>query len=223
MLGALGVLALRHPNTSVPSHWNPFRDLTVHAPLTLVTPVQLARAVRDDGLCRVTLEQAGVAFSNLEDLVIDQNCGIAGRGRLSGLISAAIDPIETRCATALRLAMWEHHIVQPAAQDMLGTQVIRLMQVGSYNCRKMRTSRGDDSNWSSHATADAIDITGVRLADGRRLTLSADWDGTGPEAAFLHQIWQGSCDWFRLVLGPDYNHLHADHFHLQNTGWGYCR
>jgi hypothetical protein len=32
-----------------------------------------------------------------------------------------------------------------------------------------------------------------------------------------------ACRWFPLVLGPDYNNLHADHFHLQVRGWGFCR
>ena len=211
------------PNSPLPDHWNPRKDLVVQAPVTPITRVQLMRAVADEATCRAVLDQAGVAFSHLDDLVVSEHCGIAGRGRLTGLITARIAPVETRCATALRLTLWEHHVVQPAAADLLGTEVSELLQIGSYNCRRMRTARGREDAWSSHATADGIDITGVRLADGRRLTLLADWDGDGSEAAFLRAIWTGSCDWFRLVLGPDYNRLHADHFHMQNTGWGFCR
>ncbi|WP_421702291.1 extensin family protein [Aliiroseovarius sp.] len=208
------------PNSPLPDHWNPRKDLVVTAPVTPVTKLQLMRAVADEATCRAVLDQAGVAFSHLDDLVVNENCGIAGRGRLTGLTSAGIEPVETRCATALRLTLWEHHVVQPAARELLGTEVSELLQIGSYNCRKIR---GSTDAWSSHATADGIDITGMRLADGRRLTLLADWQGDGPEAAFLRQIWKGSCTWFRLVLGPDYNRLHADHFHMQNTGWGFCR
>ena len=43
--------------------------------------------------------------------------------------------VETSCATALRLAMWEHHAVQPAAREVLGRQAAIFRQIGSYNCR----------------------------------------------------------------------------------------
>ncbi len=199
------------------------RDLTVKARVTPVTRYQLNRALADEAQCRAALSDAGVAFEPMEDLVVDQNCGIAGRGALSQLTSAKVAAVETRCTTALRLAMWEHHVVQPAAQEILGTTVRSLRHLGSYNCRRMRTAQGENSGWSSHATADSIDIIGVTLADGRVLNLLDDWTEPSPEADFLRQIGRGACDWFRVVLGPDFNRLHADHFHLQGPGWGYCR
>lgn len=214
---------LAHPNTPVPPYWNPLRELMVTAPVTPVTTYQLNRALADDFMCRAALDEAGVQFEPMEDLVVDENCGIAGRGRLTNLVKARIAAIETRCATTLRLAMWEHHVVQPAAEKVLSTAVSRLRQIGSYNCRRMRTAQGQDNGWSSHATADAIDIVGLDLSDGRSLNLLYDWGTDGPEADFLRQIARGACDWFRVVLGPDYNRLHADHFHLQGPGWGYCR
>ncbi|MEX0328279.1 MAG: extensin family protein [Ruegeria sp.] len=223
LLGGGGWWMLAHPETPVPSHWNPLRALSVTAPATPITRYQLNRALADEARCRVAISQAGAGFDAMEDLVVDQNCGITGRGMLSQLVSAKINGVETNCRTALRLILWEHHVVQPAARDILGTEVAGLRQIGSYNCRRMRTAQGDNSRWSSHARADSIDIIGVVLADGRSLTLAEDWGGTGPEADFLRQIWRGACDWFRVVLGPDFNRLHADHFHLQGPGWGYCR
>lgn len=217
------VWILLRPDGPLPDHWNPTKQLTVAAPVTFVTRFQMRRALDDVAECRSILEQAGVVFDPMPDLEVDENCGIQGRGQLSALPNSRMNRVETRCETALRLAMWEEHVVQPAARNLLGSDVTAITQIGSYNCRKMRTSRGAEGRWSSHARANAIDITGVRLADGRRLTLLEDWEGNGAEAAFLRRIWRGSCDWFRLVLGPDYNQLHADHFHLENTGWGYCR
>jgi len=76
---------------------------------------------------------------------------------------------------------------------------------------------------STHATADAIDISGFDLADGTRVRLRADWGGVGAKSAFLRAVRDGACDWFDLTLSPDYNILHADHFHLQSRGWGLCR
>jgi len=223
LVGSAGYLLLSHPKTPLPDHWNPLRDLSVTAPVTPVTKFQLNRALADAAQCRAALSQAGVAFSRMEDLVVDQNCGIAGRGVLTELVSARTRGLETRCTTALRLAMWEHHVVQPAARDVLGTDMRALQHLGSYNCRRMRSAQGQDNGWSSHATADAIDIVGVELTDGRKLSLLQDWTEPGPEAEFLHRIGRGACDWFRVVLSPNFNRLHADHFHLQGPGWGYCR
>ena len=223
LLGGGGWWLLAHPETPVPPHWNPFRNLNVTAPVTPVTRIQLNRALADEAQCRAVLSGAGVTFNAMEDLVVDQNCGITGRGLLSRLVTARVEVVETSCTTTLRLAMWEQHVIQPAARDLLGTAVSRLRHVGSYNCRRMRTAQGENNGWSSHARADSIDVIGVDFADGRQLTLLSDWQGTGPEAAFLHRIGQGACDWFRVVLSPDFNRLHADHFHLQGPGWGYCR
>jgi hypothetical protein len=76
---------------------------------------------------------------------------------------------------------------------------------------------------SSHATADAIDISGFVLEDGTRISLLQDWDGETRKAAFLRRANRTACTWFRLTLGPEYNSLHADHFHLQHSGFGLCR
>ena len=223
LLGSGGYLLVSHPKTPLPTHWNPLRALSVTAPVTPITKFQLNRALADEGQCRVVLSAAGVSFSEMQDLVASEHCGIAGRGVLSGLVTADLRGVETRCTTALRLAMWEHHVIQPAAQDLLGTEVRALRHLGSYNCRRMRTAQGAQNRWSSHATADSIDIVGVELADGRTLTLLSDWASSGAEAAFLQRIGTGACNWFRVVLGPNFNRLHADHFHLQGPGWGYCR
>ena len=44
-----------------------------------------------------------------------------------------------------------------------------------------------------------------------------------PEAAFLRDVRDGACDWFDIVLGPDYNAAHADHFHFDRGGGRICR
>ena len=223
LFGGGGWWLLAHPETPVPSHWNPLRELKVTAPVTPVTKFQLNQALADETQCRASLAESGAVFEAMDDLIRDENCGIAGRVTLSALVASGLNSVETSCSTALRLAMWEHHVVQPAAQDHFGVPVSRLRHVGSYNCRRMRTAQGRSSGWSSHARADAIDIIGMQFSDGRSLTLLSDWDKDGPEGEFLRQVWQGACEWFRVVLGPNFNRLHADHFHLQGPGWGYCR
>ena len=134
--------------------------------------------------------------------------------------------ITTACPVAAALALWERDVVQPAAERHLSTTVTRIDQLGSFSCRRLYGR--DDGPWSEHATADAIDISGFRLADGRRLSLIADWQGDDAEARFLKEVRDGACSLFRTTLSPDYNAAHADHFHLdmasgRPAGWSICR
>ena len=71
--------------------------------------------------------------------------------------------------------------------------------------------------------ANAIDVSGFVLADGRRITLTGDWNGGRREKQFLTAIHQSACKRFGTVLSPDYNAAHRDHFHFDMSGNGYCR
>ena len=59
--------------------------------------------------------------------------------------------------------------------------------------------------------------------DRRRITVRRDWEDGDAEALFLRDAHTGACRFFDGVLGPDYNAVHADHFHLEVGGWGLCR
>src|SRR5687767_6561110 len=75
----------------------------------------------------------------------------------------------TSCAVAAGLALWEWHVVQPAAQRHFGQEVATIDHFGSYSCRRLygRSQGG----WSEHATANAVDIAGFALADGTRISV----------------------------------------------------
>jgi len=218
---AIGV-GLFHPESPVPNEWHPFRPLDVAAPVTPLTAWKLDRAARYPAMCLAAMQEAS-DMRQLSDKVVDQNCGISPRLEVSRVGGSQIGSIETACPTALRLAMWEEHGIQPAAQFYLDTEVTRLRHAGSYSCRKIRNSSGGSDRWSTHARAMAIDITGFDLADGSRIRLINGWNGSQAEQTFLRAVRDSACVWFRLTLSPDYNALHADHFHLQSTGWGTCR
>jgi hypothetical protein len=113
--------------------------------------------------------------------------------------------------------------VAPAALEILGSEVVRFEHMGVYNCRRMRG--GSSSAWSEHSTGNAIDIGAIVLADGRRVSLIDDWNGDADRARFLRQIRDDACDVFAVVLSPDYNAAHADHFHFDQGGSyvGICR
>ncbi len=125
------------------------------------------------------------------------------------------------CPVAAAMVMWEREVVQPAAERHFRSKVVQFEHFGSFNCRRIA---GRES-WSEHATADAIDIAGFRLADGTRVRVLGDWNGDAAKAAFLREVRDGACDLFATTLSPDYNVAHADHFHLDQAvrGGGVCR
>ncbi len=217
-----GLLALFHPETPLPDAWNATAPLSVADPVSPLTSWKLRIAIGDPAQCLAALRPATNAAVQ-PALEATENCHIRNRVTLSSLSRAEMGTVDTACATALRLAMWERHGVQPAAREILGSEVSRIRQIGSYNCRPMRTSQGNSTRWSTHSTADAIDVTGFDFSNGRRIRLIDDWQGDTPEAAFLRAVRDSACTWFATTLSPDYNNLHADHFHLQSSGWGTCR
>lgn len=92
--------------------------------------------------------------------------------------------------------------------------------MGSYACRNVAGTQ----RLSAHSRAEAIDVSGFVLEDGRRVSLKQDWR-SGPPAVreFLRVVHSSACKRFGTVLGPEYNAAHGDHFHLEGTGAKFCR
>jgi hypothetical protein len=220
---ALGAWQLMvHPNTPLSNAWNPLKPLMVTDQVTSLTDWKLRRSLGDDALCLAALE-TGAQAQRKPDFTKSAQCGIAPQVGLSSVAGVGLKPVNTRCQTALRLAMWAQHGLQPAAQEVFGQNLAQITHFSSYSCRAMRTSSGGTSRMSTHATADSIDISGFVLADGTRISLLKDWNGSVKKAMFLRRANASACTWFRVTLGPTYNNLHANHFHLQHTGYGLCR
>ena len=72
------------------------------------------------------------------------------------------------------------------AAERLGTKVTRIEHFGSYSCRNIRGGRRGEP--SQHATANAIDVAGFRLADGETVWLEEDWDADNERGAFLREL-----------------------------------
>jgi len=132
----------------------------------------------------------------------------------------------TSCPVAAGLHLLETRIVQQAAQRHFGSPVVVIDHAGSYSCRRLYGR--SEGAYSEHATADAVDITGFRLADGTRVSVLDDWNRGNRKSRFLREVRDGACRLFSTVLSPDYNAAHADHLHLDqaqrgNAGWRACR
>ena len=187
-------------------------------------------ATLDAAACDAALERAGVRYTALPPRRDGPACGYADAVRFAAGGSRAIGfapaGLGVSCPVAAGLAMLEWDVVQPAALRWLGTTVVTIDHYGSYNCR--RIGGGERGMWSEHARANAIDVAGFRLADGRRISVARDWRDRDATGRFLHAVRDGACPLFATVLSPDYNAAHRDHLHLDQSsrgswGWRACR
>jgi hypothetical protein len=129
-----------------------------------------------------------------------------------------------RCGEARAFAGWVRNAVAPAAYQQLGSELARVSAMGTYACRNVRGSAGNGNRRSGHAAANAADVGGFVLKDGRRVTVLADWNGADERArAFLRTVHRSACRRFGTVLSPDYNAAHRDHLHLEDDGASFCR
>lgn len=160
-------------------------------------------------------------------LLPDRNFG-AGCSAISSvtLIDVGI-PITNvtaiQCVLARTLTLWTREEVQPAARQIFGSPVVRLESFGSYSCRNIKGRPQMAGTRSEHATANAVDISGFVLSDGRRITIENGWHGAEDERRFLRSIRGSACKRFQTVLSPDFNAAHHDHLHFDLGRGPFCR
>jgi hypothetical protein len=169
--------------------------------------------------CVLALQRAGITTTLRPVENPGGTCEISGAISMSRFSTARMRPEAMRCAIAARLYVWERHVLQPLAQKHFGQGIAEILHFGSYSCRPIRGG----NSMSEHATANAFDISGFKLENGRVISLSKNWTGGGTEARFLREARDGLCDWFNATLSPDYNAAHADHFHVDMGWWQTCR
>ena len=216
LLWALQTGALR-----IPDRWNPWAPLIINDPPNLLTRLKLSRLSSDVALCRSVIDQASFRYQWLPDRATGPGCGHFNSMRIEATSVAVGTPFILSCRSAVALALWEAHVLQPQALAHFGKPVARLQHYGSYACRNVYGR--DDSQRSQHATADALDLAAFVLDDGRSVRVLADWAGEGSKAAFLRDIHAGACRFFDVALGPDYNDAHRDHLHLDRGSYRACR
>jgi hypothetical protein len=159
--------------------------------------------------------------------ILQGSCGIPAPVLLRGFRTSPqvffSPPATIARPTVEALDSWVGSVVQPAAWQILGAPVSRIVLMGSYNCR----TRNSDpfEQLSSHAFGAAVDVAGFITVRGDRVMIKDSWRRPGPASAFLRQVHRGACGGFGVVLGPNTNALHNNHFHLEVTRRRtvYCR
>lgn len=129
----------------------------------------------------------------------------------------------------LAVALWR------AGEIFAAHGVVEVADYGIYNYRCINQSVDPPdcpgSQLSMHAYAQAIDIAGLKTADGTFYSVNDDWvidpvgektceaATSGDKDAFLHAV---VCDLygdevFNIYLTPNYNSAHRNHWHLDLT------
>ena len=133
---------------------------------------------------------------------------VMSRGRMLPLSS----PITTNCQMASALPGWVAD-VDGYAEAMLGSPLAEVVTGTSYMCRAR--NGGDAGFTSEHGFANAVDVSGFTLEDGRSIAVAADWlPAMAPEGRLLRLAHDAGCAGFTTVLGPEANAEHEDHLHL---------
>jgi hypothetical protein len=215
------LLAVNRQWVAVPDDWNPWATLDVHANPNLLTRYKLSRLGARSQLCREVLATAAMEFEPLTDRATGERCGFFNAVRIDRTTSAVNAPFSLSCPAAVSLALWEYHVLQPAAQAYFDAPVTMLEHFGSYACRGI--DGREDGRRSQLATADALDIAGFVIGGSRRLRVLGEWPGDDEEARFLRDVRSGACRFFDAVLSPDYNEAHRDHLHLDRGRFLICR
>ena len=224
LVGAVATLAVSFAIGLIPP---PLAPPDLSAPTDSLTGRRLALLARDPSLCTAVLRASGPAHSQVPSLSNGQ-CGYSNAVRLKPkaiTLTPSNPPLS--CPLAAATHLWLRDVVEPAAQAHFGARLVAVDHLGSYACRNMYGRA--EGRLSEHAHANALDVAGFRLSDGRRITLLRHWNGTAAERAFLREVRDGACGLYGTTLSPDYNEAHRDHFHLDMAvragGWfgGLCR
>lgn len=134
--------------------------------------------------------------------------GVLVRGHMVPLSA----PVTTNCQMASALPGWAES-VDGYTSSALGSRLASIDTGTSYMCRAV--VGGDTGRLSEHGFANAVDVTGFTLADGRKIAVEANWmSAAAPEGRLLRLAHDAACGDFTTVLGPEANEEHHDHLHL---------
>jgi hypothetical protein len=165
-------------------------------------------------------------FTPLPVLVGPGACGARDVIRLESVTMpdksrVAIQPPATlRCAMAETVAVWVREDIGPAVRTF-GSALAAVAAYDSYECRGRNRVVG--AKISEHGKANAIDVRGVRLADGRTLA----WPDPAVPKEFRERMKATACTRFDTVLGPGSDGYHEQHIHVdlaaRPSGYKICQ
>jgi len=170
--------------------------------------------------CEERLIKAGIKFRTASLPVIKKGRLTCGADQVvqylhgPGTIRIYPYPLVT-CQLALALGRLEE-VANRTAKELLSTEVVAITQGGTYNCRSMARFK----IISEHSFANAIDIFGFKLKDGRSVPVLGYFGdpkkpASSPEARFLRLLANRLFDEqvCSVVVTRFYDELHRNHIH----------
>ena len=236
LLGAISVAAAqentvpaakqRHSATQMPLRLLPARLPRTRPPQPMGIPEQYgapqeayagfpersSAAPTAPSACQARLEKIAT-FKPLPVLSGPSECGatdavLLDSVLLDGQTAAPLTPPATlRCTMAEAVADWVREDVAPAALKF-GSPLRGVDNFDSYECRGRNRVRG--ATLSEHGRANALDVRGIRLANGEMLRLT----DVNAAKAWRETMRASACARFSTVLGPGSDGNHEDHIHL---------
>jgi hypothetical protein len=198
----------------------PWRPVVLDAPPRWLAHWQMYRLGHDGPRCLAVLEGAGhLGFTRLRDRRIDDRCGFTNVVRADSQPVAFSPHVTATCALTAAL-YWFQVELAPIARQEMHSDLVRIDQLGTFSCRNVNSEV--DGRRSQHATANAIDVAAFHFANGKTASVLRDFGKPSPAGRFLDRAHGAACKVFGTVLGPRYNRLHANHFHLDVGGAGFC-
>jgi hypothetical protein len=163
--------------------------------------------------CRLALTEEIAIAPSIPDIHGPGGCGGEDLVRLEAIVLAdrtrvsLTPPATLRCSMASAIADWVRTDIAPLAAG-LGSAPAALDNFDSYECRGFNRVAG--AHLSEHGRANALDVRGFRLADGRFIGLTDRDVPRELRESVLHSV----CARFMTVLGPGSDWYHEDHIHL---------
>ena len=221
-LAAMTGLAM---DRNIPQQHLPWRKLNPEAPLGFATSSQFLRMSLEPSKVCMDMARDASGFKSIpaDPKKTKSVCGWNVARVVYGSEAGTLRPGEAnmQCPLAVGTYMWLREI-NTAAQNHLGSDLKKVHHVGTYSCR--RQNGNNSGQWSEHAYANAWDITGFELADGRVISVLKDRNGKDKKRRkFLRETRNKACKIFRVTLSPDYNKAHRDHLHVDMGPTTACR
>lgn len=217
MLATLGAPTLAPAGEAVPVEPAP----TVHADLDPTNDFVVGppAPVAD---CEERLRAAGVTFKPARiGLKKEDGVGVCGAEQVvrfkkgPGKIAYGNAPLLT-CSMAIALADFER-VLQEEAERELGSRVVRIDHLGTFNCRNMALY----DLISEHSFANGIDLRRFHLADGREVDVLKHFkpkedEATDARTVFLRKLGNRLFDdgVFSNVVTPYFDKAHRNHIHV---------
>jgi hypothetical protein len=163
--------------------------------------------------CRLALSEDIAIAPSIPDIHGEGGCGGEDLVRLEAVVLpdktrvVVIPAAILRCTMASAVADWIRTDMAPLAAG-LGSALRDLDNFDSYECRGRNRVVG--GKLSEHGRANALDVRGVKLADGRSISFT---DFTSPRE-IRERVLRSVCMRFSTVLGPGSDGYHENHIHL---------